>query len=806
MMPVLIIDNRQIEVAEGTKVIQAAEQLGIFIPRFCYHPALGSVGACRVCAVKYLEGPVSGIEMSCMINAQDGMKVSTTDPDALAFRKYIIECLMLNHPHDCPVCDEGGHCLLQDLTVSGGHGIRQYQGPKRTYNDQYLGPLVQHEMNRCIQCYRCVRYYREYIGFEDLGVMGIASRIYFGRFEEGCLESPFSGNLIDICPTGVYTDKPSRYFGRRWDFQRSCGICIHCGLGCNTTVSARFRAIVRQEARFNQVINGHFICDRGRYGFHYANDPERPREGRINGRTVASDLAADAAAERILEIEAGFGPSSVAVIGSDRTSLETLAALRYICQTKGWPQPGFWPKYLGEAINTAISSLSPDLSISMAEIEAADFIFIVGADPLNEAPMLAVALRQAQRKNCKIRVADPRPIDLPFPFTHIPCNGNLMAEILQQVIEQLDNNLKTDISQIQELAEGLLNSKRPVIICGTEIPDANIIAKTRELTWALQKLKEFTGLFFILPNANSYGAAMLFSDHQPIESILERIENGDIKAVIFLESDVWEQFPDRGRLERALEKPELIVVMDCLKNHLFHKAHIQVPTQTVFEAGGIYVNQEGRVQYSHIAHSGGLPISITGQGSHPPRIFQKRSPGANILPAWKILGKISGQKPLDTAREMLTWMKVTFPELSDLPNSGLPNMQEPDGRLYAKRPTCKLTSKPENRRLETDFELLPVASVFGDEPLSSYSPCLEFFGKKEIWVSHKDAEKLGISVGDKIVLDLPHAPLELEAKLADRMAPGILVIPRQHNMFWQQFDSLDRFFINQKSIHINKKE
>lgn len=800
-MPLLAIDSQKIEVPQGTKVIEAAERLGIMIPRFCYHPALGSVGACRVCAVKFVEGPVKGIEMSCMVDAQDGMKVSTTDPEAVEFRKYIIECLMLNHPHDCPVCDEGGHCLLQDMTVAGGHGIRQYQGPKRTYSDQNLGPLVQHEMNRCIQCYRCVRYYQEYTGYKDLGVMGIAGRIYYGRFEEGRLESPFSGNLIDICPTGVYTDKPSRYSGRRWDFERSAGVCIHCALGCNTIVSARFRAIVRQEARFNPAINGYFICDRGRYGFQYANLEDRPRQGSVDGQAVSAGQAADAAAEAIAGIENRFGASSVSVIGSDRSSLETLAALRHVCRTRGWQQPGFWPKTLGDSILTAVSALSPDLTVSMGDIESADFIFILGADPLNEAPMLAMALRQAQRNNCIIRVADPRPVDLPFPFEQMPCAPDEMAEFLQQVMDQLGNPTGPPGSKIQALADQLSNSNRPVIICGTEIPGPDIIAKTVELTRVLKTRKGLAGLFFVLPHANSYGAAVLFNGHQPMESILDKIEQGQIKALLFLESDAWEQFADRRRLERALEKLELIVTMDCLKNPLYHKAHIRVPTQSLFEAGGIWVNQEGRVQYSHIAHAGGLPISITGQGSHPPRTFQSQIPGADILPAWKVIQDISKVMSLDSGGDLLPWMEETFPELS-----GLSSMHTKDVRLYAKEKSRNPASKTEVRSFETDFEILAVASVFGDEPLSSHSPCLEDLGEKQIMVSHVDAEALGIAHGDRVVLDLSHAPLELTARLSSRTAPGILVIPRRHDLFWQQFDSQGRLFVNKTSIHINKKE
>ena len=271
-MPKLTIDGHEIDAPKGMKVIEAAERLGIIIPRFCYHPALGSVGACRVCAVK-CDGPVKGIQMSCMTEVRDGLVVSTMDEEAVDFRKQVMEWLMINHPHDCPVCDEGGHCLLQTLTVAGGHGIRRYQGKKRTYRDQYLGVFVQHEMNRCIHCYRCWRFYQGFTGYRDLGCLQIAHHTYFGRFSDGPLESPFSGNLIDLCPTGVYTDKPSRFTGRRWDFERSPSLCIHCSLGCNTVSSARYREIVRQEARFHKAVNGFFICDRGRYGFFYESAP-----------------------------------------------------------------------------------------------------------------------------------------------------------------------------------------------------------------------------------------------------------------------------------------------------------------------------------------------------------------------------------------------------------------------------------------------------------------------------------------------------------------------------------------------------
>jgi len=251
----LIIDNIPIEVPEGTTVLEAAQSVDVPIPHFCWHPALGKAGACRVCAVKMLDGPVKGVQMSCMLPAQDGMVVSTTDDEAVAMRQSVIEWLMINHPHDCPVCDEGGECQLQDYTIAGGHGIRRYDGKKRTHRNQYLGEHIEHEMNRCIQCYRCVRFYQEYAGGTDFGVMGRAAMVYFGRQEEGPLESPFSGNLVDICPTGVFTDKTARFCARYWDYDMAPSICPHCSLGCNTVPMARYRELLKTTARRNDRVD-----------------------------------------------------------------------------------------------------------------------------------------------------------------------------------------------------------------------------------------------------------------------------------------------------------------------------------------------------------------------------------------------------------------------------------------------------------------------------------------------------------------------------------------------------------------------
>ena len=230
-------------------LLHACLSLGFNLPYFCWHPAMGSVGACRQCAVKHFkdEKDTHGkLVMACMTAAAEGTRISIKDPEAIAFRAGIIEGMMTNHPHDCPVCDEGGHCHLQDMTVMTGHDYRRYSFQKRTFRNQYLGPLVNHEMNRCIQCYRCVRFYREYAGGRDFDAFGLRDQVYFGRQADGVLENEFSGNLVEVCPTGVFTDKTlKRHYTRKWDMQMAPSVCVHCGLGCNTTPASATECCAR---------------------------------------------------------------------------------------------------------------------------------------------------------------------------------------------------------------------------------------------------------------------------------------------------------------------------------------------------------------------------------------------------------------------------------------------------------------------------------------------------------------------------------------------------------------------------------
>jgi len=811
-MPKLIIDNREITVLPGTKVIDAAQALGIMIPRFCFHPALGSVGACRVCAVKILEGTRTGIQMSCMIEADDGMVVSTTDADAVDFRKSVIEWLMVNHPHDCPVCDEGGHCLLQDMTVSGGHGIRRFAGKKRTHRDQDLGPLVRHEMNRCIQCYRCVRFYREFAGYPDLGVMGIGSRVYFGRHREGALESPFSGNLIDICPTGVYTDKPARFKGRRWDFQRSDSLCIHCCLGCRTVVSARYREVDRVEARFSTRVNGHFICDRGRYGFYYAAAADRPRWARVNGRKVSREKAIQAAGETLKQITDQSGAGTVAVAGSTRSNLETLATIRHLCREKGWTGPSVLSdRSTARKVKTAVLRLEPDMAVSLQQMASADFILAVGADPVNEAPMLAMAMRQAFRNGAKITVLDPRPVDLSMDFQHLPAAPETLASHLGVLLKNsVDRTAAKTLGQeavtfydalpdaetrqedrITSVVEDLRRCRRPVIVCGTAVVPETVIGLTADILLLLRPIEEQAGLFFLMPGANGFGPALI-SDHQAaFDQILEGMESGAIRALILVETDPFRYCPDRKRLKRALERLDLLVVFDYVQSPAAASADIFIPTATIHESGGLFVNAEGRVQRALPAFKGGIPVAQIHAGNHPPRTFRKDIPGGQTGPAWETVSMLAGDPPepeKDRGRKNLkAWLTeahpvfAKLPPMDDFPEDGIRLAPEPDVRTRFRPVEIVGPDMPADT-----LDLLTVDWTFGTEELSGYSPCLQ---QREddpcLLVQNDDAAAIGLVHGDTAKIETDTGRIQVPVKVVEQMAAGVVVLPRHRRIDWQ---------------------
>jgi len=607
-MPKLTIDNVEVEVPAGTNVLEAARSAGIVIPHFCYHQALEPAGACRLCAMRFLEGPVRGIQMSCMIPAQDGMVVSTDDPEAVRMRSLVIEWLMLNHPHDCPVCDEGGECLLQDFTVAGGHGIRRFRGKKRTFIPQHLGEFIEHEMNRCIACYRCVRFYQEYAGGSDFGVMGSSRRVYFGRDRDGALQSPFSGNLVDICPTGVFTDRTARFRARYWDYEMAPSVCPHCSLGCATVPAARYRELLKTMARHNEAVNGWFICDRGRFSNGEVNAPDRPRTPRVDGGNVSRDEALDDLVLRLEEVLELYGGGSVALVGSPRLSLEGGILLVELARVLGADALCFFPDSLeGERTGAALSVLAGGKAASLSEVRNADAIVILNCNLLEEGPMMLLAVRQAWRKGA--------PVFLVGKSSPLAQAGAVSMEAIQ-------------LDYLEEVPLGIF--LKPVVIFGTR---HNPRADIEDLGAAGARFAP------LLAGPNAFGAALLTREHGG--KSLTGTAAGRVKAIIAVEADIGAEI---------LERVPLVASLDWRPSEPARRADIFLPTTAWTEMDGTFINNEGRAQRFRRLMTPGFPIrglparyhapADKPAPLHPPRSHCSVPPGADAEPAWQLLAKI----------------------------------------------------------------------------------------------------------------------------------------------------------------------
>ncbi|PZX00743.1 NADH dehydrogenase subunit G [Pseudomonas sp. 478] len=624
-MATIHVDGKELEVDGADNLLQACLSLGLDIPYFCWHPALGSVGACRQCAVKQYtdENDKRGrIVMSCMTPATDGSWISIDDEEAKVFRASVVEWLMTNHPHDCPVCEEGGHCHLQDMTVMTGHNERRYRFTKRTHQNQDLGPFIGHEMNRCIACYRCVRFYKDYAGGTDLGVFGAHDNVYFGRVEDGTLESEFSGNLTEVCPTGVFTDKThSERYNRKWDMQFSPSICHGCSSGCNISPGERYGELRRIENRFNGSVNQYFLCDRGRFGYGYVNRKDRPRQALLaNGAKLTLDEALDKAADLLRG-------RNIVGIGSPRASLESNYALRELVGAEHF-YSGIEAAEL-ERIRLVMQVLkdSPLPIPNMRDIEDHDAIFVLGEDLTQTAARMALSLRQSVKGKAE-DMADAMRVQpwLDAAVKNIGQNAlnplfiaSLAETKLDDIAEECVHAAPDDLARIgfavahaldagapavegldaealelaKRIADALLAAKRPLIIAGTSLGSKALIEAAANIAKAL-KLREKNGsISLIVPEANSLGLAMLGGDS--LDAALQAVIDGKADAIVVLENDLYTR-TDKAKVDAALNAAKVLIVADHQKTATSDRAHLVLPAASFAEGDGTLVSQEGRAQ------------------------------------------------------------------------------------------------------------------------------------------------------------------------------------------------------------------
>ncbi len=634
-MPTIYIDNQPYDVEKGQNLLNACLSLGLNIPYFCWHPALGSVGACRQCAVKQFkdENDTRGrLVMACLTPAEDGTRISIDDPEARAFRASVIEWLMTNHPHDCPVCDEGGECHLQDMTVMTGHTYREFEFDKRTHRNQDLGPFINHEMNRCIACYRCVRFYRDYAGGRDFDVFAAHNHVYFGRYEDGTLENEFSGNLVEICPTGVFTDKTlKQHFTRKWDLQTAPSICVHCGLGCNTIPGERYGLLRRIRNRYNSDVNGYFLCDRGRYGYEFVNSDRRIRQPLMRSGADESPQPVDAGSALKQAVAWLTDAQGVIGIGSPRASLEANFALRELVGPDHFYQGVSKRDARLVATVIDIQKQGPAHPATLHDAMQADAVFVLGEDVTNTAPMLALNLRQSVRQ-IPIRLAEERLNIQDWEDTAIreaiqewegpfcvatPAHTRLDDIATRAVYAAPDDlarlgfavahalnaqapdvpDLPDDMRVLaQGIADDLRKARRPLVVSGTGCGSVAMLQAAANVAHALCADDYTAELILVAPEANSVGLGLIGGGD--LDDALVALQAGVTDTVVILENDLYRR-AEPELVEGLFAAAKYVMAVDHLENDTVARADAVFPAGTFAETDGTWVNNEGRAQRSY---------------------------------------------------------------------------------------------------------------------------------------------------------------------------------------------------------------
>ncbi|QJC35837.1 NADH-quinone oxidoreductase subunit NuoG [Enterobacteriaceae endosymbiont of Donacia sparganii] len=621
------IEGQLYKVNEKDNLLKICLSLGFNIPYFCWHPILGSIGSCRQCAITQYDSSTKKnghIIMSCISTPIKKSYISINNKNSINFRKKILELLMLNHPHDCPICDEGGNCHLQDMTVMTGHNIRRYSFTKRKYKNQYLGPFISHTMNRCITCYRCVRFYKNYSDGKDFNVFGSKDNIYFGRYLDGILENPFSGNLIEICPTGVFTDKTYNInYSRKWDLQYAPSICQHCSLGCNIFVGERYGKLSSIQNRFHEEINHYFLCDKGYFGYGYTYLKDNPIKiiyYKNNKKLILNDnKIIKKITNLILKSKKFIG------IGSSRASIESNFLLKELVGKENF--------FLGilenekKQINYIIKVLLQNTNIyfpTLSEIENYDAILILGEDLSNTNPRVALAVRQAIKNNINHKNIPYWNADAILNFKNkfinplfITSNDktllddislwNYYAPTIKQaqfgfiLADYIENNniilndkkLKNQIFKIKKI---LLNAKKPLIISGTGSGSLELISASYSIVKALNKKRKNVGLFYVLHEVNSMGIGLIKGKSLNDLFIENKSNNNlDIDTIIVMENDLY-FYEEKNKLNSFLKKIPNIIVLDHILTKTMKKANIILPVSNFMESSGTVINNECRAQ------------------------------------------------------------------------------------------------------------------------------------------------------------------------------------------------------------------
>jgi NADH-quinone oxidoreductase subunit G len=606
----LEIDGKATQVAPGSSVIEAAHQLGIYIPHFCYHKKLSIAANCRMCLVQVEKAPKP--LPACATPVTEGMKVWTASEQAVTAQKGVMEFLLINHPLDCPICDQGGECQLQDLAVGYGPSSSRYSEPKRVVFHKDLGPLVSaEEMARCIQCTRCVRFGQEIAGIMELGMIGRGEHSEIVSFVGRTVDSELSGNSIDVCPVGALTSKPFRYAARTWELARRKSVAPHDSLGSNLIVQVKGDRVLRVLPLENEAVNECWISDKDRFSYEGLNSPDRLTAPMIKQggewKTVDWQTALEFVAQGVTDIVTRHGAGAFGTLVSPHATLEEMALAARLVRGLGGDNIDFRLRQTDFRGNGHAAGV-PWLGLPIADLNKLDRVLVVGSFLRKDHPLAAQRLRQAAKKGTQVSMLHSIDDDWLVNVAHraIVAPSQLPAALAGIVVAALQAGGKvvpealagvTPDDAQRAIAASLAAGARKAVFLGNYAVQH---AEAAQLHALAQMLADATGatLGFLTEAANTVGGHLAGALPQSGGMNAQAMLADPRRAYLLVHAEPEFDCASAPVARRALEQADLVVVMSPWLHGQAY-ADVLLPVSPFTETAGSFVNCEGRVQEFH---------------------------------------------------------------------------------------------------------------------------------------------------------------------------------------------------------------
>jgi NADH-quinone oxidoreductase subunit G len=608
----LEIDGKQVQVENGSTVMEAANKLGVFVPHFCYHKKLSIAANCRMCLVQVEKAPKP--LPACATPATEGMKVQTSSEYAKKAQEGVMEFLLINHPLDCPICDQGGECQLQDLAVGYGNGASRYQEEKRVVVNKNLGPLISTDMTRCIHCTRCVRFGQEIAGVMELGQAGRGEHSEILAFVGKTVDSELSGNVIDLCPVGALTSKPFRYSARTWELSRRKSVSPHDGLGSNLIVQVKQDRVMRVLPLENEAVNECWLSDKDRFSYEGLNSPERLAKPMVktNGAWAEAEWpeALQAVTDGLNAVKAKHGAAAIAALASPHQTLEELYLLNKVVRGLGSNNNIDTRLRQTDASSDGKLSGAPWLGMKITDIASLKSVLIIGSTLRKDHPLIANRFRQAAKKGLQINLVHSVDDDLLMKVANKAIVRpsvmvRTLAAIAKSMAEIQGSGLATEIAavinsatvseQSNAIAQSLLDKEKTAVLLGNfaqHHPDASTL---HVLAQEIARLSGAT-LGLLGEAANSVGAAIVNANTSTGALLGAKMAETPLCACLLLGVEPELDCAAPVTTINALKSAEFVVALSAFQTSAINYANVILPITPFTETAGTFVNTEGTVQ------------------------------------------------------------------------------------------------------------------------------------------------------------------------------------------------------------------